>query len=301
MNPRISVVIPAHNAEEYIAGAVRAVMEQPLPPDQFECLVVDDASTDRTCDLAVKAGATVVSLETNAGPSGARNAGVEEARGEWIAFTDSDCVPSRRWLSSLLAAIETADRSTIALAGKTIGLDSQTPAAKFMDLTGALDAENYLRSEVLPWAPTCNIAYRRADLLAVGGFDTAFRYYETPVLHLRVTERFGGAIRIVPTAVVMHHHRPTWKALWKQQTNYGRGYGQFLRVYADRWPWPLWRETWAWVRVLGMAVPAAVGRGDKGLVRRGSFVKQLAQRTGFVSTYYLKRARKPVAASKNPA
>jgi len=298
MNPRLSVVIPAHNAERYIADAVRAVMQQPLPPGQFECLVVDDGSADRTGENARKAGATVVTLKTNQGVGGARNAGIEEARGEWIAFTDSDCVPSRRWLPSLLGAIETADRSTVALAGKTIGLDSNTPAAKFMDLTGALDAENYLRSEVLPWAPMCNISYRRSDLLAVGGFDPTFRYYETPGLHLRVTERFGGSIRIVPTAVVMHRHRPTWKALWRQQYNYGRGYGHFLHVYNDRWPWPLWRETWAWVRVLGMAVPAMAGRGDKGLVRRGWFVKQLAHRAGFASTYYSKQMRKKVAASK---
>lgn len=107
-------------------------------------------------------------------------------------------MPSRRWLPALLAAAETASRSTLGLAGKTIGLDSQTPAARFMDLIGALDAENYLRHGVLGWAPSCNLAYRRADLMAVGGFDPDFRAYETPELHLRISDRFGGQLVSVP-------------------------------------------------------------------------------------------------------
>ncbi|HEX4343344.1 MAG TPA: glycosyltransferase [Verrucomicrobiae bacterium] len=301
MNPRISVVIPAHNAEKLIADAVRAVIQQPLARDQFECLVVDDGSTDRTGEIAAKAGAIVVSLKNNSGIAGARNAGVQQARGEWIAFTDSDCVPSRRWLTSIFAAIETTDRSTIALAGKTIGLDSNTPAAKFMDLIGALDAENYLRSEVLPWSPGCNLAYRREDLLAIGGFDSSFKTYETADFHLRVTERFGGSIKLLPAAVVLHRHRPTWRGLWKQQYNYGYGYAQFLRLYADRWPWSVRREAGAWLRVFGLAFPAAIGRGEKGLVQRGWFVKQLAHRLGFVSTYYSARSHKQVAALKPSA
>jgi glycosyltransferase involved in cell wall biosynthesis len=179
MNPRISVVIPALNAEAFITDAVRAVIAQPLASENFECIVVDDGSRDRTAELAERAGATVVRLAENQGPSIARNTGIERAHGEWIAFTDADCVPSRRWLPALLAAAQAADRSTLGLAGKTIGLGSTTPAARFMDLIGALDAEVYLRSETMPWAPSCNLAYRRADLLAVGGFDRVFRSYET--------------------------------------------------------------------------------------------------------------------------
>jgi len=294
MNPRFSVVIPAFNAESTVTETVRAAVTQPLPRDTFECIVVDDGSRDRTAEIAEHAGAVVVRLPVNRGRSAARNAGIECARGGWIAFTDADCVPSRRWLPALLAAAETAGRSTLALAGKTAGLDSQTPAARFMDLTGALDAETYLRHEVMPWAPTCNLACRRADLLAVGGFDPKFKDYETADLCLRLGQRFRGRIRYVPTALVMHRHRSTWRALWKQQAGYGQGYAHFLLRHADRWPWSPGREAGAWLRLIPLAAQAATARGEQGLVRRGLLLKQLAQRLGFVSTFYSLQERRRI-------
>ena len=291
MNPRLSVVIPAFNAEASIADAVRAVVTQPLPRDAFECFVVDDASSDQTAEVARRSGAVVISHPRNRGPSAARNTGVEAARGEWIVFTDSDCVPSRRWLPALLAAAEAAPRTTLALAGKTVGLNSEAPAARFMDLIGALDAENYLRHEVMPWAPSCNLAFRRADLLAVGGFDLSFLHYETPELHLRLLDRFGGAVVCVPTALVMHRHRASWAGFWRQQTGYGRGYARFLQRYADRWPWSLRCELGAWGRLVPTALRAVTGRADEGLVRRGMFLKQLAQRVGFSRVFFFSRFR----------
>jgi glycosyltransferase involved in cell wall biosynthesis len=295
MTPKVSVVIPALNAESCIADAVRAVVTQPLPPGDFECIVVVDAGThDRTAEAAKRAGATMVLLPDVRGRSVARNAGVEHARGEWIAFTDADCVPSRRWLPALLAAAQAADRSTLALAGKTVGLDSQTPAARFMDLIGALDAEIYLRHEAMPWAPTCNLACRREDLLAVGGFDPEFNDYETADLCLRLSQRFGGQILYAPTAVVMHRHRSTWRKFWKQQVGYGQGYAHFLLRYADRWPWSAGHEAGAWMYLLTLATQAATARGEQGLVRRGLLLKHLAQRVGFASTFFSLRERRRI-------
>ncbi len=298
MNPRLSVVIAAHNAESTVEEAVRAVATQPLPPDTHECIVVDDGSRDRTAEIAERSGATVIRLQQNQGAGAARNAGIERARGDWIAFTDADCVPSRRWLPTLLAAAQTADRSTLGLAGKTLGLDSNTPAARFMDLIGALDAEKYLCSEVMPWAPGCNLVCRRTDLMAVGGYDPIFRSYETAELEWRLCERFGGRITYVPTAIVMHRHRPTWRTLWIQQRNYGDGYAQFLLRHADRWPWSAGREAGAWLRLVILAAQASVAGGEQGLVRRGLLVKHLAQRIGFASTYFSPRERRPVNQSK---
>jgi glycosyltransferase involved in cell wall biosynthesis len=292
VNPRLSVVIPAFNAESSIDEAVRAVLAQPLTAGAFECIVVDDGSRDRTAEAAQRAGAMVVRLAENCGPSAARNAGIEQARGEWIAFTDADCVPSRRWLPALLEAAQGADRSTLGLAGSTVGLDSKSPAARFMDLTGALDAEVYMRQGAMPWAPSCNLAYRRADLLAVGGFAPAFRDYETPELHWRLTQRFGGEILRLPLAVVMHRHRPTWRGLFRQQMKYGRGYGHFFLRHADRWRWSFRRETAAWARLFYLAVRAVAGWGEPGLVRRGLFLKHAAQRIGFVQTFYSPRWRR---------
>jgi glycosyltransferase involved in cell wall biosynthesis len=292
MTARLSVVIPAFNAEATVAETVRAVVAQPLPGGTFECLVVDDGSRDGTAEAAARAGATVIRLPKNRGIATARNAGIERARGEWIAFTDADCVPSRRWLPALLAAAETADRATLGLAGKTLGLDSHTPAARFMDLIGALDAENYLRSDAMSWAPSCNLACRRADALAVGGFDPAFRSYEAAELQWHLGQRFGGRIVPVPTAIVLHRHRSTWRQLWRQQRSYGAGYAQFLLRHADRWPWSAGREARAWSRLLILAARAATARHDHGLVQRGLLLKHAAQRFGFAATFFSPRERR---------
>ena len=86
---KISVVIPAYNAERCIARAIRSVLAQTRPAK--EIVVVDDGSTDGTAE-AVRAFGDAVRLiqQPNAGASVARNTGIEAAIGDWIAFIDAD-------------------------------------------------------------------------------------------------------------------------------------------------------------------------------------------------------------------
>lgn len=293
--PAISVVIPAYNAAETVGATVRAVMSQRLDAERFECIVVDDGSTDGTAAQARDAGARVLELGRNQGVSAARNAGLREARGGWVAFLDADAVPTRRWLASYLAAAQRAGDDVTALAGRTIGLESATPAARFVDLVGGLDSDGYIRHEALSWAPIGNCACRRDQALAIGGLDERLRWYESPDFFLRLLGRFGGRIEHVDHAVVLHRHRRTWGEYWRQQRAYGRGRGQFLLRYRERWPWSAVREAAAWGRLALLGAKAAIpGGGDRGLVRRGLFVKHLAQRVGFVPTYFSPAQRRLV-------
>lgn len=88
----VSAVIPTYNRLGYVRRAVDSVFAQTVPVD--EVLVIDDGSTDGTADaLKARYGARIrVVSQANAGVSGARRRGVQEARGEWIAFLDSDDV-----------------------------------------------------------------------------------------------------------------------------------------------------------------------------------------------------------------
>jgi len=96
----ISVIIPAKNTEDTIGNCLRAVLSQRYVNTDYEVIVVDDGSTDRTAEIAKSMRARVIQQE-NAGPAAARNAGAEAAYGEILAFTDADCVPSPEWLHYL--------------------------------------------------------------------------------------------------------------------------------------------------------------------------------------------------------
>jgi glycosyltransferase involved in cell wall biosynthesis len=84
---RISVIIPAYNAERFLPRCLKSVFAQTLKP--VEVIVVDDGSTDNTAALAGKLGATVITVP-NGGSAAARNAGIEKAKSEWIALLDAD-------------------------------------------------------------------------------------------------------------------------------------------------------------------------------------------------------------------
>lgn len=96
--PRVSVVIPAYNAQRFIRETLDSVLAQTYR--DFEVVVVDDGSKDRTREIVLSYGDAVRCItQANAGPSAARNRGIREARGELIAFADSDDL----WLPEKLA------------------------------------------------------------------------------------------------------------------------------------------------------------------------------------------------------
>ena len=111
---RVSVVIPAYNREKLIEATLESVSRQSLPP--LETIVVDDASNDGTAAIVEAwsnahpgSGVRLIRQPVNAGVSAARNRGIQEARGEWIAFLDSDDLWEPEHLEKLAAHGSAAD------------------------------------------------------------------------------------------------------------------------------------------------------------------------------------------------
>jgi glycosyltransferase involved in cell wall biosynthesis len=89
--PLISVIIPAFNAERFLAEAIESILSQDIEP--IEIVVVDDGSTDRTAEVAASYGERVRCIsQVNMGPPAARNRGLSVATGEFIGFCDADDV-----------------------------------------------------------------------------------------------------------------------------------------------------------------------------------------------------------------
>ncbi len=99
---KISVVIPAFNAERFLPRSLASVFAQTLPP--HEVIVVDDGSTDGTGEVAAALGARVIRQE-NRGLAAARNTGIQDASGEWIALLDADDSWEPEKLARQVAAI----------------------------------------------------------------------------------------------------------------------------------------------------------------------------------------------------
>jgi teichuronic acid biosynthesis glycosyltransferase TuaG len=96
-NPTVSIIIPAYNASEYIQETISSVLNQSF--QDFEVIVIDDGSTDGTVEIVEKFHDRIQLIRrSNGGAAKARNAGIEAARGEWLAFIDSDDI----WLPEKL-------------------------------------------------------------------------------------------------------------------------------------------------------------------------------------------------------
>lgn len=103
---KISVIIPAWNEEAHIATAISALKKQTLSRPDFEIIVVDNNSSDKTTAVATAAGADRVLFEKEQGTNMARNCGLHAAQGEILAFLDADCEPPTEWLAHIVKNFE---------------------------------------------------------------------------------------------------------------------------------------------------------------------------------------------------
>lgn len=164
--PRISVVIPSYNEEAVIGPCVGSVADQTLPRGDYEILLVDGRSRDRTVEIA-RPYVDRVLFDEGLGYTRAKNQGAREARAGIVAFTDADTVVPRRWLETLLRHFE--EPRVVAVGGPTYTLEREPLlyAAWFNALS---TFNNALRFFGLTHLPSPNCAYRKRALLEAGGF-----------------------------------------------------------------------------------------------------------------------------------
>ena len=112
--PRISVVIPTYNEEKNIRRTLLKLNHQTIPREDYEVIIVDGDSKDRTREIAEELGARVV-LQKRKGIGGARNDGFLAAKADFIATTDADCIVPNQWLEIFLQDLQ--DPQVIAVTG----------------------------------------------------------------------------------------------------------------------------------------------------------------------------------------
>jgi glycosyltransferase involved in cell wall biosynthesis len=184
----LSFVIPAHNEEALLGQTLRALRgaaETVAVP--FEVIVVDDASTDRTAEIARSHNATVVTVNLRK-ISAVRNAGTRVARGEVLIFVDADTLVSAK----TLAAVVTRLRQGAVGGGARVRLDDGVPL--WGRLLTSLVVTVYFEMRL---AGGCFLFARREAFDAVGGFDET--YFASEEVHLsRALHRLGRFVIVRP-------------------------------------------------------------------------------------------------------
>jgi glycosyltransferase involved in cell wall biosynthesis len=210
---KVSVVIPAYNAESTIAQAVEHSLSQARELLEVEVIVVDDGSKDDTAKMAQSAGATVIRQE-NAGPAAARNRGWESATGQVICFTDADCVPSAGWIENLLDGF--SKEQVGAVAGSYEIANGNSWLARWVHRE-IMERHRRMPPFIRAFG-SYNVGIPRYVLRATGGFDPAYRRAsgEDNDLSYRIIKE-GWRIAFRPQAWVAHYHpEKVWKYLLEQ-------------------------------------------------------------------------------------
>jgi glycosyltransferase involved in cell wall biosynthesis len=225
--PRVSVVICAFNAEPTIQECLDGASRLDYP--DYEVIVVDDGSTDATADLARIYPVRVISTE-NRGLSSARNTGLAAARGEIIAYLDSDAYPDPHWLQYLAGTFMARD--VVGVGGPNLPPTGDGVIAECVARSPGGPAHVLLSDTVAEHIPGCNMAFRASALREVGGFDPRFRAAGDDVdICWRLQDR-GWSLGFSSAAMVWHHRRNSVRAYWRQQ----RGYGRAEALLEDKWP-----------------------------------------------------------------
>ncbi|HZI16983.1 MAG TPA: glycosyltransferase [Pyrinomonadaceae bacterium] len=217
---RVSVIVPVYNGGRAVCETVRCLLRQTLRPAQI--IVVDDGSTDDTLALLKGFGNEILLLsQRNGGPSSARNHGLRFADADFIAFTDSDCLPQPGWLSELIGGFSGPDVGGV---GGCVRRADNCLFSEYADIYGVLAPEVNADGEIM-YFPTANVCFRADVLLEAGAFDENFRKpgAEDVDVCIRVRD-LGYKLRYSESAVVLHHHKNSLRALLRTMTNYGEGH-----------------------------------------------------------------------------
>jgi GT2 family glycosyltransferase len=279
----ISVVVCTRNRPDHLENCLSAI--EALSPAPYEVVVVDnDPGSGQTRPVVERHPTVRYVEEDRGGLSAARNAGIQAAKGDVVAFTDDDVIVHSAWIRAIGDAF--ADRTAMAMTGLVLPAELSTPAqfAFQTDVIGARGEyrpidfdEAFFRATRRVGAPVwrlgagANMAFRREVFERVGRFDErlgagASGCSEDSELWYRLLAD-GYRCRYWPEAVVLHRHRADWPELRRQLHLYMRGHvtGLFVQFERSREWGNLYRALWELPRHL---FHLAYHRGKRWIGRR---------------------------------
>lgn len=254
MSLQVSAIVVSYNSADRIADAVASI-EKALSPLDSEVLVVDNASTDNSVELAhgVMTRGRVIEAGENLGYGSAVNLALRHARGEYVLILNDDVLVTFETVSELLLALNSSEE--VALAGPRIVAPDGSPMPAARDTYPGLGEEvgRFVqrrslqdRARAYPWegkhqdvawlVGAC-IAAKAAILREIGGFNPAFFLYGEDIDLARRMQARGYRVVTVPSAVCVHTGSVSTTAAFSIDQRVRRravARALFLRIWASR-------------------------------------------------------------------
>ena len=236
-SPLVSIVIPTYNRPLQLTKCLTALTASTYPKNRFEVIVIDDGSPDSLEDtvsmfrelLEIK-----LIVQQNAGPAYARNKGVEQALGRFIAFTDDDCETSPEWLQNMVNRL--TEEPECLYGGWTVNhLENNICATASQSLISYIYEYYNADKKNATFFTSNNLAMSKKMFKKMGGFDT--KYMLSAGEDRDFCDRWhqnGYKMALIKDAVVYHSHQMTLIGFWKQHFTYGRGAYCFLQARRAR-------------------------------------------------------------------
>jgi GT2 family glycosyltransferase len=231
--PKISVVVATYNAAATLDDCLDSLTK--LHYADYEVIVVNDGSSDGSAAIIERYPFHAITT-ANRGVSAARNEGLRAAKGDIVAYIDSDARADPDWLSYLAATFMESDFAGVG--GPNLVPPEDRWLAKCVYRSPGGPTQVMLDDESAEHIPGCNMAFRKRALDEIGGFDPVFKKAADDVdICWRLLDR-GYRIGFSPSAVVWHHRRPSVKAYWRQQVGYGESEAILERKHPNKFnPW----------------------------------------------------------------
>jgi len=227
--PTITVVVPVLNEERFLEQTLRSLRAQTF--QEYELLVVDNGSTDRSREIAAELADRVV-IEPRRGYLPAAHRGFSEARGELIVSADADTMYPRRWLERMVRAL--AREGTVAAYGP-MGFRESWALLRPLEVAGYCVLAALSRLCGVPLCGGANLGIRRDAYFAVGGYPP-LEERASPDFRLARALRTLGRVRFVPTMPCYTSNRRFVRAGWVRGAAMAFWYWLDVAMGRDRIP-----------------------------------------------------------------
>lgn len=213
--PRVSIVIAALNSEQTIGECLKSVFELSYPEDLLEVILIDGFSRDATVKIAEKYPVKIFTVPLNA--PAAYNYATKIIKGEVLGLIDADAKVEKEWLNKLVVHLN--DPLVAGVSGDIETWNTENGWARSI----GYDMKNrYARlGKYASRIATMNLLLRKSVLQEIGGFDEALPAQYDTDLGFRLTSK-GYKIVFEASAKCYHFNRPTLRAYFKQQLQYGK-------------------------------------------------------------------------------